>query len=101
MCAVIDRETRGVIAPLGKVTHCRLPARELVFPDNHHVPHPFLVGALELGLELAVADAQLDDALQAIETSAKTGRIGDGKIWVTDVIDVVRIRTGERGDEAV
>ena len=52
-------------------------------------------------IDLIVADAQLDDALQAIETSAKTGRIGDGKIWVTDVIDVVRIRTGERGDEAV
>ena len=52
-------------------------------------------------IDLIVADAQLDDALQAIETSAKTGGIGDGKIWVTDVIDVVRIRTGERGDEAV
>ena len=52
-------------------------------------------------IDLIVADAHLDDALQAIETSARTGRIGDGKIWVTDVIDVVRIRTGERGDEAV
>ena len=52
-------------------------------------------------IDLIVADSQLDAALDAIESSAKTGRIGDGKIWVTDVIDVVRIRTGERGDAAV
>ena len=52
-------------------------------------------------IDLIVADSQLDAALEAIETSAKTGRIGDGKIWVTDVVDVVRIRTGERGDAAV
>ena len=52
-------------------------------------------------IDLIVADSQLDAALEAIENSAKTGRIGDGKIWVTDVVDVVRIRTGERGDAAV
>lgn len=52
-------------------------------------------------IDLIVADGQLDAALDAIETSAKTGRIGDGKIWVTDVVDVVRIRTGERGDAAI
>lgn len=52
-------------------------------------------------IDLIVADSQLDAALDAIETSAKTGRIGDGKIWVTDVVDVVRIRTGERGDAAI
>ena len=52
-------------------------------------------------IDLIVADGQLDAALDAIESSAKTGRIGDGKIWVTDVVDVVRIRTGERGDAAI
>ena len=52
-------------------------------------------------IDLIVADSQLDAALDAIETSAKTGRIGDGKIWVSDVFDVVRIRTGERGDAAI
>ena len=52
-------------------------------------------------IDLIVADSQLDAALEAIENSAKTGHIGDGKIWVTDVVDVVRIRTGERGDAAV
>ncbi|MAW53298.1 MAG: transcriptional regulator [Geminicoccus sp.] len=52
-------------------------------------------------IDLIVADNQLDAALDAIESSAKTGRIGDGKIWVTDIVDVVRIRTGERGDSAI
>jgi nitrogen regulatory protein P-II 1 len=52
-------------------------------------------------IDLIVADSQLDAALDAIESSAKTGRIGDGKIWVTDIVDVVRIRTGERGDSAI
>ena len=52
-------------------------------------------------IDLIVADSQLDAALDALESSAKTGRIGDGKIWVTDIVDVVRIRTGERGDSAI
>ena len=52
-------------------------------------------------IDLIVADSQLDAALDAIESSAKTGRIGDGKIWVTDIVDVGRIRTGERGDAAI
>ena len=52
-------------------------------------------------IDLIVADSQLDAALDAIESSAKTGRIGAGKIWVTDIVDVVRIRTGERGDAAI
>ena len=52
-------------------------------------------------IDLIVADSQLAAALDALESSAKTGRIGDGKIWVTDIVDVVRIRTGERGDSAI
>ena len=52
-------------------------------------------------IDLIVADNQLDAALGAIEASAKPGRIGDGKIWGTDIVDVVRIRTGERGDSAI
>ena len=52
-------------------------------------------------IDLIVADSQLDAALDAIESSAKTGRIGDGKVWTTPVEDVVRVRTGERGSEAI
>jgi len=50
---------------------------------------------------VVVPDDQLDRALEAISTAARTGRIGDGKIFVSDVLDVMRIRTGETGPSAV
>jgi nitrogen regulatory protein P-II 1 len=43
----------------------------------------------------------LDGAIQAILSSARTGEIGDGKIFISDIIDAYRIRTGERGDKAM
>src|SRR5207247_4701118 len=49
-------------------------------------------------LEIIVKDASVSDVVSAIEKSAKTGRIGDGKIFVLPIDEVVRIRTGERGD---
>jgi|SRR5450631_2491408 nitrogen regulatory protein P-II 2 len=52
-------------------------------------------------LEAAVDDAMLDRAVEAIETSARTGKIGDGKIFVFDLLQVVRIRTGETGKDAL
>lgn len=52
-------------------------------------------------MEIIVADALVARVLETIEKSAKTGRIGDGKIFVTEVIEVVRIRTGERGEAAI
>jgi nitrogen regulatory protein P-II 1 len=52
-------------------------------------------------IEIVVHDEMVHDALDAIEKSAKTGRIGDGKIFVTPVEEAVRIRTGERGKEAI
>ena len=52
-------------------------------------------------LEAAVDDALLEQALEAIESSARTGKIGDGKVWVTPVEAVVRVRTGERGSDAL
>jgi nitrogen regulatory protein P-II 1 len=48
-----------------------------------------------------IADDQLARVLDAISTAARTGRIGDGKIFVSDVLDVMRIRTGETGADAV
>ena len=52
-------------------------------------------------LEIGVDDNQLDAVLQAITESANTGKIGDGKIFVCDVEQVIRIRTGETGSEAL
>ena len=52
-------------------------------------------------LEIILADDMLDTALEAIKSAAHTGRIGDGKIFVSDVAEAIRIRTGETGDEAI
>lgn len=55
----------------------------------------------KIKMEIIVTDEILPKVVQAIEQAAKTGRIGDGKIFVTPVEEVVRIRTGERGEEAL
>lgn len=55
----------------------------------------------KIKVEVVVSDDQLAGALEAIQTAARTGRIGDGKIFVSEVTDVVRIRTGESGAAAV
>ncbi|MEE8270024.1 MAG: P-II family nitrogen regulator [Nitrospinaceae bacterium] len=55
----------------------------------------------KIKLEIVVADNQLDEVVNAIIKSAQTGRIGDGKIFVTHLEDTIRIRTGERGEDAV
>ena len=55
----------------------------------------------KLKMEIVVADDQLEEVLTALMKVAQTGRIGDGKIFVTDLLDVIRIRTGERGEEAI
>lgn len=52
-------------------------------------------------VEVVIADEMLDAALDAIVRAAKTGRIGDGKIFVSHVDQVIRIRTGETGGQAV
>ena len=52
-------------------------------------------------IDLVVADDLVDQAIEAIEQSAKTGKIGDGKIFVTPVEEAVRVRTGERGEDAL
>lgn len=55
----------------------------------------------KIKLEIIVSDSILPQVIEAIEKSAKTGRIGDGKIFVTPVEAVVRIRTGETGEDAL
>ncbi len=52
-------------------------------------------------LEVAVKSDQLEQAIEAIRTAAHTGKIGDGKIFVFELEEVVRIRTGDRAEEAI
>ena len=52
-------------------------------------------------IEVVVPDNLVDKVIQAIEDTAKTGKIGDGKIFITPVEEIVRIRTGERGEGAI
>lgn len=52
-------------------------------------------------LEIVIDDAQVDAVVEAITAAANTGKIGDGKVWITDVTTLIRIRTGEVGTDAV
>src|ERR1700692_3948429 len=55
----------------------------------------------KIKIELVTTDALIDDAVASIIEAAKTGKIGDGKVFVSDVEDAIRIRTEERGDLAI
>lgn len=55
----------------------------------------------KIKMEIIVNDEIVSKVVETIEQAAKTGRIGDGKIFVTSVEEVVRIRTGERGEDAI
>jgi len=55
----------------------------------------------KIKLEVAIDDAQLDTVVEAIQKAAHTGKVGDGKIFVQSLTDVIRIRTGETGVEAI
>lgn len=55
----------------------------------------------KIKIEVVLADDQVDAAVEAIAGAARTGRIGDGKIFISEVLDVVRIRTGETGTVAI
>jgi nitrogen regulatory protein P-II 1 len=55
----------------------------------------------KIKMEIIVSDEIVSKVVETIEQAAKTGRIGDGKIFVTSVEEVIRIRTGERGEDAI
>lgn len=55
----------------------------------------------KIKIEIIVADSILPQVVETIEKAAKTGRIGDGKIFVTNIEEVIRIRTGETGEDAL
>jgi nitrogen regulatory protein P-II 1 len=55
----------------------------------------------KLRMEVLVDDAQVDEVVDTVVRTAATGKIGDGKVWVVPVDSVVRVRTGERGSDAL
>ena len=55
----------------------------------------------KLKIEMVVADHRVDEAVEAVLSSARTGQIGDGKIFVVDIPEAIRIRTEEKGESAV
>ncbi|HIC70269.1 MAG TPA: P-II family nitrogen regulator [Candidatus Latescibacteria bacterium] len=55
----------------------------------------------KIQIEIAVRDADVDKVVDAVISSASSGKIGDGKIFIHDMEEVIRIRTGERGEEAL
>ena len=55
----------------------------------------------KIRLEVVVDDAQVDDVANAIVDVAGTGKIGDGKVWILPVDEIIRVRTGERGTDAL
>ena len=55
----------------------------------------------KIKMETVIADTQVEGVVNAIVKAAQTGRIGDGKIFITNIEEAVRIRTGERGEDAV
>jgi nitrogen regulatory protein P-II 1 len=55
----------------------------------------------KIRLEVVVDDAQVDEVANAIVDAAGTGKIGDGKVWILPVDELIRVRTGERGSDAL
>ena len=52
-------------------------------------------------LDILVTDGQINEVVDTLLTAARTGQVGDGKVWITNVEQTVRIRTGEQGDDAL
>ncbi len=71
--------------------HCETYRGQTIFVEYVH----------KVRLEVVVTDAMLESVVGAVEKVARTGHVGDGKIFITDMYEVIRIRTGERGDIAV
>jgi len=55
----------------------------------------------KIKMEIVISDDQVEDVVDTILKTAQTGRIGDGKIFITNLQDTIRIRTGERGEDAI
>ena len=83
------------------VTECRGFGRQKGQKEQYRGSEYTVELVPKIKVEIVVPDHLTDQAVQAILQAARTGEIGDGKIFITNLGDVVRIRTGERGNSAV
>lgn len=98
-------EVKGALDELGirgiSVTEIKGAGKQKGY-TQHYRGSEYQVNLLpKVQIIVVVIDTDMERVVEAIEGAAKTGEIGDGKIFVTPVIEAVRIRTGERGDVAV
>ncbi len=98
-------EVKGALDEIGirglSVTEIKGAGKQKGY-TQHYRGSEYQVNLLpKVQLVVVVTDEQMDRVVEAIEGAAQTGEIGDGKIFVTPVLEAVRIRTGERGDIAV
>ena len=98
-------EVRGALTELGvsglTVTEGRGFGRQKGHTEIYRGAEYVVDFQPKIKLEVAVKDELLEAALEAISRAANTGKIGDGKIFVRKLEDAIRIRTGERGDDAL
>jgi nitrogen regulatory protein P-II 1 len=98
-------EVKGALDELGvtglTITEVRGSGKQRGYV-HHYRGAEYTVNLLDkVKIETVIPDSQVDDVIQAITTAARTGEVGDGKIFVFPVADAVRVRTGERGEDAV
>ncbi|HEV2362531.1 MAG TPA: P-II family nitrogen regulator [Acidimicrobiales bacterium] len=98
-------EVKGVLKDLGiqglTVTEARGHGRQRGHVETYRGAEYTIDLVPKVRIEVVVDDDEVADVTNAIATVARTGKIGDGKVWVIPVEDVVRIRTGERGVSAI
>ncbi|HJQ45577.1 MAG TPA: P-II family nitrogen regulator [Amycolatopsis sp.] len=101
---VIDdiREAMETLAVLGMtVTEAKGYGRQKGHKEVYRGAEYTVDFVAKLRVEVLLDDSLVEKAIEAVQTACQTGRIGDGKIWITPVDTVVRVRTGERGSDAI
>lgn len=93
----IRDELAGMGLPSMSVSEVKGSGRQAGFTETYRGATTTVFLRPKLKLEIAVDDADVDRALKAIMGHAQTGEPGDGKIFITDIEDAIRVRTGERG----
>jgi nitrogen regulatory protein PII len=98
-------QVRDALQKLGvkgmSVTELRGCGRQLGFTERYRSTEYVMNLLPKMRVEAVIAEEQLDAVVAGISEAARTGEVGDGKIFILPVLDAIRIRTGERGMEAL